>query len=286
MTTASLTQIDILNADVKTVLENSEEYQELIANIDTAIEEAQELAIVTANDVNTASHYVKNLKSVSKKVNDFRLELTRPLDDKKKEIKSFLDKIIDKLERPLNQLEKEILEFQRKERAEAAKKAEAERKRREEEALQKAIEIEEQRKQRLEVINTVKSHAEELKESTPEATKEDIRQELTGFNGFPNDITEEEWGYILGDLKEIVQDTIEPAIVEEVEQDERKISQLNTSGVHTRRTKTFEIVDETKIPREYLKVDEQKIRAERSKHDYEAPSNIPGVKFTFNETVV
>jgi len=75
-------------------------------------------------------------------------------------------------------------------------------------------------------------------------------------------------------------------IIPEVIPQTHKISQLNSSKVTTRRTKTFRIVDESKIPREYLTVDEKKIRAERMKYDYEAKSTIPGVEFTFEETVV
>ena len=286
MTQQALVELNLLDSDINDILEQSEEYKELISNIDTAIEEANELSVITANDVSTASHYIRNLKKVSKGVNDFRMTLTRPLEEKKKEIKAHLDKVIERIEAPVSTLEKEILDFQKKEREEAQRKAEAERKRREEEAIQQAIKLEEDRKKRMDVINRIKETAGEMKADIPGLTKYDIRLELLDMKSLPGDITEEEWSYILGDINALKMDEVEPAIVEEVERDERRISQMNSSGVHTRRTKTFEIIDESLIPREYLKVDEQKIRAERQKHDFEAPSVIPGVSFSFSESVV
>jgi len=86
--------------------------------------------------------------------------------------------------------------------------------------------------------------------------------------------------------KAIAEGRDEPAIIPEVIPQIKKISELNESRITTRRTKTFKIIDETKIPREYLMIDEKKIRAERMKYDYEAKSTIPGVEFTFEETVV
>ncbi len=78
---------------------------------------------------------------------------------------------------------------------------------------------------------------------------------------------------------------VEPAIVAEVITENLKISQLNSSGIKTRRTKTFRIINPDLVPREYLEIDEKKIKAERSKYDFDALSVIPGIEFTFYEAV-
>jgi len=76
---------------------------------------------------------------------------------------------------------------------------------------------------------------------------------------------------------------VEIPIVPETVQEEIKISSHNSSGLSSARYKRFEVVDINLVPREYLCVDESKVKAERSKYDFEAKSTIPGIKFTFTE---
>jgi hypothetical protein len=78
---------------------------------------------------------------------------------------------------------------------------------------------------------------------------------------------------------------VEIPIVPETVVETVKLSAKNTSGVHTRRQKTFEVVNLAAVPREYLMVDEAKVKAERNKYDFEAKSTIPGIEFKFNETL-
>jgi len=84
----------------------------------------------------------------------------------------------------------------------------------------------------------------------------------------------------------------EPAVVPEIIPQETKLSAMNTVNVQSRKTKEYEIVDVNKIPREYLMVDEKKIKAERSKYPAvnqdgsEVVSTIAGVRFTYTEKVV
>lgn len=246
MTITTIQNVDVLNTDVRTFIEQDESYIQLKQNIEKALEESAEIVIVTASDVNTASAFISNFKKISRQVEILRKQLVQPLKDKKAEIDSFFNSIPLTYDKELERLEQELLDFKHKADAEAKAKADAERKRLEEESIQKAIELEERRKQEAEAL------------------------------GFPVD--------------ELT--PVEPAIVPEVIPQSTKISEMNASKVFVRRTKTFKIVDESLIPREYLIVDEKKIRAERNKYDacnldgLLVKSTIPGVEFTFDESVV
>jgi len=228
VTLPKLTDIDVLNTDIKTVLENDPNYLELIENIDKALDESSMIVVVTESDVAAAANFIANFKKIEKRIEAYRKELVQPLMEKKADIDSFFKEIPNRFSDELKRLNKEVLDFKAKLQEEARKKALEERKRLEEEALNDAI-----------------SKGKD-----------------------------------------------EPAIIPEVIPQVKKISEMNVAKVHTRRTKTISIVDEFLIPREYLMPDEQKIRAERMK--YEAcnedgtlvKSTIPGVEFTFNESVV
>lgn len=228
MTLPKLVDIDVLNTDIKTVLENDPNYLELLENIDKALEESSMIVVVTESDVAAAANFISNFKKIEKRIESYRKELVQPLMEKKADIDSFFKGIPSKFADELNRLNKEVLDFKIKIQEEARKKAVEERKRLEEEALQNAI-----------------------KEGRDE-----------------------------------------PAIIPEVIPQTKKISEMNTLRVTTRRTKTIRVTDEKLIPREYLIPDEKKIKAERMK--YEAcnedgtliKSTIPGVEFSYEESVV
>jgi hypothetical protein len=226
----TLNDVDILNADIKHYLEGNIDYQNLISGIDTALEESQAIVVVTASDVSAAANYISNFKKISKNVESIRKRLVQPLVDKKTEIDTFFKNIPLKYQDELERLEKELLDFKKKEQAEAQKRADEEKQRLEEKALNEAIE-----------------------------------------NGRE-----------------------EPAIVPEVIPQTKKISELNSSKVHSRRTKKAVVVDFVKFVRSltddqiklYLEPNMKAINAERSKYDYEAKSTLAGIEFTFDESIV
>lgn len=78
---------------------------------------------------------------------------------------------------------------------------------------------------------------------------------------------------------------VEISIVPETITETVKLSSKNSSGLSTTRLKRFEVIDFNLIPKEYLMIDETKINLERKKHDFEAVSTIPGIKFTFTENL-
>lgn len=214
--------IEINLPDIIAAFKYSEGYLELKSNIEKAVAESSDVAVITASDVSIAANYIANYKKITKEIENLRKRAVQPLIDKKAEVDAFFKSIPELYEDELKRLEREVLEFKKKTEAEAKRKAEEERRKLEEEALERAI--------------------KEGREEVP--------------------------------------------IIPEIIPETKKISELNTSKVTTRRIKTFRVIDESKVPREYLMIDEKKIRAERMKYDYEAKSTIPGVEFTFEETVV
>lgn len=290
MTITTIQNVDVLNTDVRTLLEQDESYIQLKQNIEKALEESAEIVIVTASDVNTASAYISNFKKISRQVESLRKQLVQPLTDKKAEIDSFFKSIPLTYDKELERLEQELLDFKRKQDAEAKAKADAERKRLEEEAIQKGIDEEARRKERQSKIDAIRESVSIL---APEQKEERILWLCkTSYDLLP---TQDEIAYMasITNAAPIANTApVEPAIVPEVIPQATKISEMNASKVHTRKTKTFRIVNESLIPREYLMIDEKKIRAERNKYDacnldgLLVKSTIPGVEFTFDESVV
>jgi hypothetical protein len=230
MTIVSLENIDILNINIKSAMEDDEGYIELKKNIDQAIAESTELVIITSGDVNTAANYIANFKKIAATAENLRVQYKQPFLDKGREVDSFFNGIPLMFSDELSRLKNEMLDFKKKADAEAKKKAADERKILEEEALNKAIK----------------------------------------------------------------QGNDQPAIVPEVIIQTRKISEMNSSKVHSRRTKKALIIDFVKFVHSlndkeiilYLDANMKAINAERSKYDYEAKSTFEGIEFSFEESVV
>jgi len=284
---------NILDTGVRTYFSNDVNFLQLKENIDSAVSESKDIVVMTANDVNSASHYLKNFKALGKKIEYYRKAVKQPFLEKGKEIDEFFKELANLFSDELDRLDKELKDFQKRENEKAEKAAAAERKRLEEEAIQLGIQEEERRRKRADTIAIIKSAAEEMKVENPGMTQNSIMAALQGNNGFPADVTPDEWSYILGNVEELEVAEVEPAIVAEVEPETRKISSLNSSGLHTRRTKKYEITNFVEFVRSlsdkeillYLEPNRQALTAERSKFDFEAHSSLKGVRFYFDENL-
>lgn len=85
--------------------------------------------------------------------------------------------------------------------------------------------------------------------------------------------------------EEVVEEEQQGIEIEVVEPQE-KLSDKNIFGVTSQRKKTFQVVDLNKVPREFLMLDEKKVAELRKNYDFEVKEEvIPGIKFTFEETV-
>lgn len=238
MTLTTLMNTSMIDTSIDSLFENDIKLKELKANIQTAIEKSQGISVFTPSSLEEAAHYIKSFKNLEKELDNIRAVLKKPFLDKGKEIDGFFKHLIASFESEKSRLEKEAIEWKRKQEMEARKRADAERRLAEEEAIRLAVQKEAELK--AEAIS---------KGQDPEKVK------------------------------------VEIPVVPEVIADEVKLSSKNSSGVTTTRTKKWELVDIDQVPREFLCVDERKVNLERAKYDFEAQSIIPGIKFTFIESI-
>jgi hypothetical protein len=76
-------------------------------------------------------------------------------------------------------------------------------------------------------------------------------------------------------------DAIIPEVVTHVE----KLSDRNIGGLQETRYKRWEVEDISKVPVEYLAINEVKLNAKRKEYDFDAVSPISGIKFTVETSI-
>jgi len=213
--------------------------------------EAQNLIVRDQETANRATQLILAGKEMIKKIKDYFSPLKKAADEAKKKLldaeKAELQKVepyVEKLQQSLTAWKIEQ-ERKRREAEEAARRAELERKRLEEELLRKAEEARrlEEEKKRIEGEEAARKAREELERK---ALEEAAAKEAQ---------------------------IIPPPIPEKPK----------TEGLTLRDNWTFEIYDESLIPREYLVPDPVKIR--KVVQVMKERTNIPGVR-VFNQPVV
>jgi hypothetical protein len=142
-----LTEFNLLEVPAEKYFEHDNNIVQLKEKISEAIKEAEDITVLTASSVETASHYIKNFALIENNLEDARKKITAPILEKKKEIDSFFKKLILSFTNEKTRLEKDVLSWKRKQEEIARAKAEEERKRLEDEAIEAAIKKEEELKQ-------------------------------------------------------------------------------------------------------------------------------------------
>ena len=218
----------------------------------TLASQAEGLVVRDQETANRASELILAGKEMIKRIRDYFAPLKRAADESKRKLleaeKAELSKIEPVVEKLSASLTAWRLEQERKRREaeEAARRAELERKRLEEELLRKAEEARrlEEEKKRLEGEEAAKKAREELERK---ALEEIAAKEA---------------------------EIIPPPPIPE---------KPKTEGLTLRENWTFEIVDESLIPREYLVPDPVKIR--KMVQVMKDRTNIPGIR-VFNNPIV
>jgi hypothetical protein len=124
------------------------EVMQLQDSINRAVQESREIEIVvSAMDIETASHFVKNLTKIDKTAEELRKSNVQPLNDQVKEINSFFKGLVGPVQNEVVRLKDLLLTYTKKQAEIARQKAEAERKAAEEKAIQEAIEKEKKMKE-------------------------------------------------------------------------------------------------------------------------------------------
>jgi len=214
--------------------------------------EAQSLVVMDQETANRATQLILAGKDMVKKIKNYFVPLKKAADEAKRKLldaeKAELQKIEPYIEKLQSNLTAWRLEQERKRREaeEAARRAELERKRLEEELLRRAEEARrlEEEKKRLEGEEAAKKAREELERK---ALEEIAAKEA---------------------------EIIPPPPIPE---------KPKTEGLTLRENWTFEIVDESLIPREYLVPDPVKIR--KMVQVMKDRTNIPGIR-VFNNPIV
>jgi|GEM_PF-545683 len=143
----------------------AEQEQELKAT-DKYLEKAQEFSIATVDDYHQAGEELKIIKAKSNDLEKLRKDITRPLDESKKNVMALFRPALEKLDQAEKLIKKQMLIFQQ----------EQEHKRREqEELLRKQAEAEQRRREKL---------AERQAEKARERGDEERAQEI--LDNVPN----------------------------------------------------------------------------------------------------
>jgi len=194
---------------------------EVKSKIQLAIMESKEVTVLTSGDVNKASLYIKKFGDISKEAEKLRKQIVQPINDKVKEINNKFKFLVADLEPEEQRLGKELLSYEKRETEVANQIAAAERKKQEEEILNR----------------TIASGREEL-----------------------------------------------PIIVEEVIA-APKLASKNAYGITTSRLKRWRVTDINLVPREYLTIDETKVKTLRGNYGYEDKSPVEGIEFYFEKNI-
>lgn len=207
---------------------------------------AQAYVIDSPEMAAAAADELGSIKAKAKQLDDLRMSMTRPLDEAKKRIMDLFRGPQLKLAAAEETIKKAIGVYQTEERRKA-------------EELRKAAE-EVARKERERLAEEARQAAEAAKAAAAAGDEEAAAQASMQ-------------AAVLAAEAEVVEH-LAPAVVE---------APVKLAGVSTRTDWDFEITDEAAIPREFLVVDDKKIRAyvKAMKSD----AKIPGVRVFTKETI-
>lgn len=210
------------------------------------LEVAQAYVIDSPEMATAAAEELGSIKAKQKKLDEVRLSMTRPLDEAKKRIMDLFRGPQDLLAKAETTIKAAIGTYQAEERRKA------------EEARRAAEEAARQERERLEAERKA---AEEAAKAAAAAGDEEAAAAAQAQ------------AVVLAAEAEVVEH-LAPAVVEQP---------TKLAGIATRQDWDFEIVDEAAIPREFLVVDEKKVRAyvKAMKSD----AKIPGVRVFAKEVI-
>lgn len=235
-------------------MSNLAQFDQLKANITLKVTPALSLKVSDTESQHNALAAGREIKDFAKRIEETRKALVKPLNEQVKAINDYAKTLSEPIDKVEAHIKKELVAFEKeleKVRAEAARNAEKERKEKEAEAAR----IAEEKRQEAEMKSMF---------SEPEEAQ---REEI---------------------VAKVEEERVQAEIAQEHKAVVRGIAANKVSGI--RKTWTFKITDESLVPRQFLSVDEKKIRAQikeaieegwigKEGEDY----NYPGIEF-FQET--
>ncbi len=205
-------------------MSNLQVFDELKAEITIFVKPVLSVTVDSGAKKDEALVAAQQIKRLQNAVEKRRKELVDPLNAQVKQINAYAKEILSPLDGAESHLRKNLIHWEQHlevERRKAQDKLDAERRAREEAERAESLKAKQ-----------VTAEAEDLFGETSEYDKEQIKAEE--------------------DRKKFLAQ-------QEIDSKQKAIADSRVKG--TRKVWTFELVDETKIPREFLSVDERKIRA-------------------------
>lgn len=226
-----------------------------------------------------AGDKIKEVKEKVKEIKRIRSSILDPINEAEKNTRAFFEPAIQKCEMIIDTLgkrmaawreEQEEIERKKREKAEAEAR---EKEREERERLRKEAEEKEREARKIqEEADRKQQEAERLAEKEKFEKSEKARIEAEKSRAEAAKLQEQ--------AKELKTEAKEV----EIEAKEVKSKAEKIEGLHFRRYWKGEIIDETKIPREFLKPDEGAINKHISQHKEDA--KIPGVRVYYEDVPI
>lgn len=235
------------------------EARALTAQTDTLFAVGQHCTVVTAADYEVAGLELKRVKDAQKKLDELRKSMTRPIDAAKKAILDFFRGPEDKLARAESGIKRAMVTYQ-----DEQARVRREEQRRADEAA--AAERRRLAQQQAEAEAKARAESERLRREAEEAAAAGRAAEAAKLNA-KAERTEEKAAEKVEALQLREAQVVAPVIQREPPK---------VSGVATREVWKFEITDPTQVPRQFLMVDESKIR--RVVQAMKGDASIPGVR--------
>jgi hypothetical protein len=105
------------------IIQQKPEFLVLKSNIEQAVEESKKIIVFAEEDVEKAGFYIKNFKQLEKRIEDYRKDIVKPVNDEVKKINTFFKKLAEmflpeqnRLLKESNEILREIRERQEQER--------------------------------------------------------------------------------------------------------------------------------------------------------------------------
>ena len=225
--------------------------------IDMLADQCRNVVISDAQSLERAKSLAKQAKLIENYIEDKRKELTKPILDRKKAIDDLAKSLTKELTEAVKHIREQILFYeqeQERKRLEELRRLEEERRRKEEE-IRKA---EEERRRKEEELRRLEEERRRQEENLRKAKEEEERkrkeEELRRL--------EEERRRKEEELKRMqMEGNIEQIEhIEKLAEIETKAAELSEKSKNLREVWTFEVVDISLVPREYLVLDETAVR--------------------------
>lgn len=202
-------------------------FDKLKSDVTLFVEPVFTIQVKDHESMKSALEVARSVKSYSKQVEEKRKELVGPLNDRVKTINEYAKKIAEPLLKAEDHLKKTLRSYE--------------------------LVLEQVKQQELKRLEEEKKRKQDELEARLKAEKEQQQKDdLSDFFKQENQKKVEEI------QKKVEEDRQRYQLEKEIKQEQKQVEQMGVSGA--RKVWTFKVVDLSKIPREFLSLDETRVR--------------------------